>query len=45
MLVYRTMQEGRPMLGCFELGSATPGGELWINPQGLVNEGEVLQVE
>jgi len=45
MLVYRTTEHGRPMLGCFELGAATPGGELWINPQGFVNEGEVLKVQ
>jgi hypothetical protein len=45
MLVFRTAQYGRPMIGSFELGNATPGGEMWINPQGLVNEGEVLKVD
>lgn len=41
--VFRGTQYGRPMLGCFEVGYTTPGGELWVRLLGLVEEGEVLR--
>ncbi len=40
--VFRGTQYGRPMIGCFEIGYTTPGGELWVELRGLVDEGEVL---
>ncbi len=45
MLVFRANQYGRPMIGALELDHETPGGQLWIQLQGLVNEGEVLTVQ
>lgn len=41
--VFRGTQYGRPMIGCFEVGYTTPGGELWVRLMGLVDEGEVLR--
>ena len=41
--VFRGIQYGRPMVGCFEVGYTTPGGELWVRLMGLVDEGEVLR--
>ena len=41
--VFRGIQYGRPMVGCFEVGYTTPGGELWVRMMGLVDEGEVLR--
>jgi hypothetical protein len=43
--VFRGTQYGRPMIGCFEIGYTTPGGELWVRLMGLVDEGEVLRVQ
>ena len=43
--VFRGNQYGRPMIGCFEIGHTTPGGELWVRLMGLVDEGEVLRAE
>jgi len=41
--VFRGTQYGRPVIGCFEVGYTTPGGELWVRLMGLVDEGEVLR--
>ncbi|MBL7939078.1 MAG: hypothetical protein JNL43_06955 [Flavobacteriales bacterium] len=41
--VFRGTQYGRPMLGCFEVGYTTPGGELGVRILNLVDEGQVLQ--
>lgn len=45
MLVFLATQYGRPMMGCFEIGYTTPGGELWVRLMGLVDEGQVLRAE
>ncbi len=42
---FRGTQYGRPMIGCFEIGYTTPGGELWVRLMSLVDEGEVLRVQ
>lgn len=42
LLVFRATQYGRPMIGTLELRSETPGGSVWIELRGLVDEGEVL---
>jgi hypothetical protein len=44
-LVFHSTQYGRPMVGCFEVGYTTPGGELRVTLQGLVDEGAVLKVQ
>jgi hypothetical protein len=44
-IVFRGTQYGRPMIGCFEIGYTTPGGELWVRLMSLVDEGEVLRVQ
>ena len=41
--MFRGTQYGRPMVGCFEVGYTTPGGELGVRLLGLVDEGEVLR--
>jgi hypothetical protein len=43
--VFSGTQYGRPMIGCFEVGYTTPGGELWVRLLGLVDEGEVLRAQ
>ena len=43
LLVFRSTHYDRPMIGCVKLRYETPGGELRIELQGLVNEGEVLE--
>jgi hypothetical protein len=44
-LVFRGTQYGRPMIGCFEIGYTTPGGELWVRLMGLEDEGKVLRAQ
>jgi hypothetical protein len=44
LLVFRATQYGRPMIGALELHADTPGGRTWVQLQGLVEEGQVLQV-
>lgn len=43
--VFRGTQYGRPMVGCFEVGYTTPGGELWVRLLGLVEEGQSLRAQ
>ena len=43
-LVYRTMEYGRPMIGCFEIVSDGTGGQFGLRAQNWVEEGQVLQV-
>ena len=43
LVVFRSTHCDRLIIGCQKLRYETPGGELWIELQGLVNEGEVLE--
>lgn len=42
-LVFRAEEYGRPVIGCFEITSTVPGGEVGVRLQGLVEEGESLR--